>query len=221
MLTKQNYWNTPESVTSYIRQSEEDSVMLASYLVKALEKLINKGYTLKTDLLLDLACGPGIITNLMIETFGFKGAHVIDLSEPMLDVVPWYVDLEKVKTSMQKGDLTDCIFKLSDNVVDISMSFLSLSYLPALDNVFKESARVLKQNGILMFDLSIHNESKPEIIPFLEPGWPITCYAFPFDSVLSLAKGYGFTLEIKDPLGTFPGIVDINVIHHILAFRKL
>ena len=220
MPIKENYWSTPQKVASYIAESKDYYEEIGEYFIDLVRNLVKKDYPLGTDFLIDLGCGPGIFSDILIKAFNFKRLHAIDISEAMLDVVPWYVDLEKTKTSMQRADLSKCRFAVDNNVANFIVSSATMSYVDSITNVFAESARVLKENGLFLFDASIHHENSLAPGCCKGNGWPMTAYAHSFRLIMQVSESFNLKLVSKNSVASSHGFRDVRAEHVVLIFKK-
>jgi ubiquinone/menaquinone biosynthesis C-methylase UbiE len=116
---------------------------------------IDKSNLPKKSKILDIGCGAGFAVNEVIKR-GYK-AFGIDYSFKMLEVSKKTSSIHiGHKPVFTQADLESLPFKNSSFDVVICMGVAT--YLSALDNAFKEFARVLKSNGILV--LSIVNKAR-------------------------------------------------------------
>ncbi len=220
MTTKENYWSTPKMVDKYIAETREDYRNGTSYLLGLLQDIIKNGYSLERDFLVDLGCGPGIFSDILIRTFGFKRLHAIDISQAMLDVLPWYVDLEKTKTSMQRADLTNCRFAVENNTTNLVVSSAAIPYVKSVTTVLTESARILKKGGLLLFDASIHQDKDIDVSRCNDAGWPMTGYSHSLSLVMQTAKTVSLNCILRSALVPSVGFTNVRSEHVVFLFNK-
>jgi len=97
---------------------------------------------------LDAGCGPGLYAELLLE----KGATVT-----AIDISPKMIDLTKQRlgkrASIRLANLEEPLDFLSDKSIDVILSSLVLDYVKNWDRLFLEFARVLRDDGALIFSI--------------------------------------------------------------------
>ena len=104
---------------------------------------ILKGLDLSGKKVLDLGCGSGRYTKILLN----KGARVwaSDPSERMLEIAR----MENKKAIFKKGTASRIPFK--SNFFDVIVAGLCLDHVKDSDKAFKEANRVLRKDGIFIF----------------------------------------------------------------------
>lgn len=220
MSTNENYWSTPLKVQDYIQEISDEVIAYSAFFIRLVEKLIRDEKNFGRDLFIDLGCGPGITSATICEYFSFRELLAVDLSQAMLDVVPLYVDTEKTIANTQCGDLAASAFDAKDNTADLIISSSSLSYVKTLVNVLKESARVLKTGGLLLFDSLIHSEPIFQSIVCEDREAPMTTYAHSSRFLLFTANSLGLKTILNQEVGIVPDYTNIQTFRSIFAFKK-
>ena len=99
---------------------------------------------------LDAGCGPGVYAAWLLE----RGAEVIGV-----DVSPKMVEFARKRlgdrAEFRVANLTDRLDFIGDKSIDIVLSSLVLNYILDWSAVFREFARVLRNDGVLVF--SVHH----------------------------------------------------------------
>ncbi len=97
---------------------------------------------------LDAGCGPGLYAEILLE----KGATVT-----AIDISPKMIDLAKQRlgkrASIRLANLEEPLDFLSDKSIDVILSSLVLDYVKNWDRLFLEFARVLRDDGALIFSI--------------------------------------------------------------------
>ncbi|MBS3159188.1 class I SAM-dependent methyltransferase [Candidatus Woesearchaeota archaeon] len=106
------------------------------------------------DVLLDLASGPARISQ---DIMGFKQGVALDSSMPMLDIARQLLD--KKRWIILEGDAFDLGFE--DNLFDMIYSFRFIRHFKRerREELYKGLFRILKPNGILIFDAVNYNKA--------------------------------------------------------------
>lgn len=114
--------------------------------------LLNSGIENKKELkILDVATGPGRLAFYLEDHLRDAKITGVDINENMLKRAREIAGAKKVNISFIKGDIYHFPFKKEqfDAVVGLRFSM----HLPDIDSLIKEFARVLKTDGILIFDI--------------------------------------------------------------------
>jgi len=97
---------------------------------------------------LDAGCGPGLYAEILLE----KGATV-----SAIDISPKMIDLAKQRlgkrASIHLANLEEPLDFLSDKSIDVILSSLVLDYVKNWDRLFLEFARILRDDGALIFSI--------------------------------------------------------------------
>lgn len=203
-------WFTKEGVDHYLEIEKENRMSTNGESFWELFMRFTEKHGLPGNtLMLDIGCGPGIVASDFIKKFAFKSLLAIDLSEPMLDCVPWYVDLETVRTTFQKADITKCRFDAHDASADLALSCRTLVYANSIENVFTETARVLKPGGLFAFNCFIHRQNFTETHFCERARYPMDTYAHSLKRIKELMALYGFKpleerVELRSEMTSIP-----------------
>ena len=153
----------PDQVAAYTRAGREDGVMAPVYLFHAANacEVIRPG-----DTVVDLACGPGTQLAMVARLNPESRFLGVDLSDEMLTRARNYAAQQMLENiEFHKGDVSALDF-LGDASVDALISSMALHHLPdeaALEQTFREVARVLKPGGgVYLVDFG-HLKSKKSI----------------------------------------------------------
>lgn len=121
--------------------------------VDYIEKIIEKEGT-KVQNILELACGTGNLTiPLTKKNYDIAG---IDISEEMLGVAREKAEKEGVELVLLQQDIAELDFDITnlDCVLCACDGFNYITYDEDLENVFKKTYELLKENGLFIFDIS-------------------------------------------------------------------
>ncbi len=121
--------------------------------VEYIEKIIEKEGT-KVQNILELACGTGNLTiPLTKKNYDIAG---IDISEEMLGVAREKAEKEGVELVLLQQDIAELDFDITnlDCVLCACDGFNYITYDEDLENIFKKTYELLKENGLFIFDIS-------------------------------------------------------------------
>lgn len=121
--------------------------------VEYIEEIIKKEGT-KVQNILELACGTGNLTiPLTKKKYDIAG---IDISEEMLGVAREKAEKEGVELVLLQQDIAELDFDITnlDCVLCACDGFNYITYDEDLENVFKKTYELLKENGLFIFDIS-------------------------------------------------------------------
>lgn len=121
--------------------------------VEYIEKIIEEEGT-KVQNILELACGTGNLTiPLTKKNYDIAG---IDISEEMLGVAREKAEKEGVELVLLQQDIAELDFDITnlDCVLCACDGFNYITYDEDLENVFKKTYELLKENGLFIFDIS-------------------------------------------------------------------
>ena len=168
-MKSNSYWHNHEKANQYISRLQEPGKNMHDIICGFLKEItirsfsdpqINPG----NNLLIDIGCGPGSVSAQFIEALGFKEFLAVDISNAMLDNVPGYVDIEKVRTTFQKADMNKDQLKASDQSANMVLSAQMIFYLADIENFFREVVRVLKPGGLFALSCLVHTQTTPRSI---------------------------------------------------------
>lgn len=164
---------------------------------------------------LDAGCGPGVYSEWLAD----RGAEVVafDVNEKMVQLAR-----ERLGTKVRvvQADLGMPLGFLADASFDIVLSALVLNYVRDWGAVFRESYRVLRQGGLLIFsvdhpfaDPSIHNENErvnyfqTELVEYEWTGFGtpvrVPSYRRPLSAMINPPLEAGFALDrLLEPVPT-------------------
>lgn len=118
---------------------------------------------LKETKILCLACGGGQQAPIL-SALG-ADVTVLDISSLQLEQDKIVAKRENLSLKTEQGDMCD-LSQFKENTFDIIFCPVSVTYIPDVSPVFKESYRVLKHNGLFMF-----GTVNPYIYLFNEEKW--------------------------------------------------
>ena len=96
------------------------------------------------EVMVDIGCGDGTVTKQLAESIGAKEVFGIDISERSLDIAR----SKGIKTL--KLDINHETLPFPDNTIDVVTGIEIIEHLVNPDNFYKESYRILKDNGYLI-----------------------------------------------------------------------
>ena len=103
---------------------------------------------------LDLGCGDGALTQLVLDAHPSAEAVLLDFSEPMLERASERVEHLGARAALVRGDLNDptWIERLPDGRYDVVVSGLAIHHLPAQRKreLFAEVFRLLEPGGMFV-----------------------------------------------------------------------
>ena len=129
------------------------------FLLEAVEKVLQSaktGYETCPVYVLDLACGTGRLSKLIVEKWGGQvRIDMVDFNPHTLDIalknLIGYPQVSAICTDVNK------VCQLSENPYDIIICFELFHHLSDLDSVFSAITKVLSSGGILIGNV-FHNE---------------------------------------------------------------
>ena len=100
---------------------------------------------------LEIGCGRGIGTEIIVERFGAGEVHALDLDPHMIDIArKRLARFTGERLRLYVGDAEKV--EAADNSYDAVFDFGIVHHIPAWQNSLKEIARVLKPNGKFYFE---------------------------------------------------------------------
>lgn len=155
---------------------------------------------------LDLGCGTGLLTN-QIKKWG-GDVNGVDLSEEMIKIAKHNIN----NIDFQVSKSNDLPF--TDNEYDIIASSLVMHYVKDLRPSFQEMARVLNQNGELIFSMHHPFNESFNLEKFKKDGYPVVrpyfnnihyywrmcgaeflSFHHTFENIIKALKSSGFVLK--------------------------
>src|SRR5438552_19132897 len=137
----QSHWS------HYIKTSKRHS---SSAMITA-EHLIKMAGISKGSRILDLGCGHGRITELLVEKVPFLDVVGVDMTQPLLERFIVRSGANDSKIELICADITK--LPLDDNSFDAVVSSRVFQYLPNPLSGIREAARVLKPGGRLVVSI--------------------------------------------------------------------
>lgn len=113
-------------------------------LFRKVLKTLDEKLPSKREKMIDLGCGWGGLAKILGESLGFKEIYGIDLENERLSVAKTR-GLKIYKINMEEDS-----FPFPNDDFDLAISFGVLEYLTFLDNLIKETHRILKNTGMLL-----------------------------------------------------------------------
>lgn len=125
--------------------------------------------------LLDAACGPGRLSSYLKTCFPKAQITGVDINDNMLAAA------RKNKTRFVKGDLYNLPF--NNETFDVVCGLRFSMHMADLPTVLKELTRVVKKNGVLIFDIF----NKKSIL-LMKPG---DCHYYTLEEIKKMARNCG------------------------------
>lgn len=161
---------------------------------------------------LDAGCAAGWYTNWLVE----EGANVtaLDFSPNMIEMTKRRVGS---RAKVLRADLNEPLDFIADNSTDIVLSSLTLHYLKEWNAVMAEFARIIKQDGTLVFsvhhpfmDFHYFHRNNYFLTELLEDEWTtnkekvkVQFYRRPLCKIISPVIQAGFLIEeLAEPMPT-------------------
>lgn len=159
---KDKYWaKKTYGKVDPIEYEENRFVTSAGQLIDRLEKqsivdfLARNNSSKKRLRILDVATGTGRLAFYIEEHIKKADITAVDINENMLNRAKKIAVDKKSKVKFVLGDIYSLPF--SNNHFDAVVGLRFSMHLPGLDNVMKELSRVLKRDGLLIFDIFNYN----------------------------------------------------------------
>lgn len=127
-----------------IDEAEKESVykLLKKYIPKT-----NKG----TYRILDVATGPGRLAFYLEKHLPAADITGVDINDNMLEKARRFAQENKSKVKFVTGDIYKLPF--TDNQFDAVVGLRFSMHIPPIDKVIREFSRILKKDGVLIFDI--------------------------------------------------------------------
>jgi ubiquinone/menaquinone biosynthesis C-methylase UbiE len=119
-------------------------------IIQLLEKMNKIGVKLNYNAALDFGCGVGRVTQVLSNKF--ENVIGVDISDRMIEIANKYNTKSNVKYCVNQ---TDNLSLFKDEEFDLIYSNIVLQHIPKQLTILylKEFSRVLKKNGLLVFQL--------------------------------------------------------------------
>lgn len=128
-----------------------------------IQTLLDSGFSRDITTFIDLASGPGTSAATFLRCFNIKNLILVDASQDMVDFGINYIkevfSEDGVITTGFTSNLESETITLADSSVDFINCAYALCYLEKIDNFFSETARILRKDGYLTFNIEMHNEN--------------------------------------------------------------
>lgn len=115
------------------------------------------GQSFKDKILVDLGCGPGTSIKILSE-LQLKKYYGFDNSQPMLDIAKEY--LQGVNCELSNIDISKSKLPIENNSVDFVSICSVLCAIEDISFIFNEVTRILKSDGIILFNLILSTSVK-------------------------------------------------------------
>lgn len=192
MIGQKSLWNTSFGAEKYLKDCVKGSHnRITVRLQNMLQKEVAGNKVLGNELIVDLGCGPANCAKVFVDEYHFKNILAVDVSEAMLDIVPWNLDLETVRVTFQRDDLNTCKLKASDESADLVVAIRIGEYIQHINHLIAESARVLKPGGYLGLTALLHPNG-PDSYRIEDIGLPLDYFSQNLLKFTKLFKQKGF-----------------------------
>ena len=135
----------------------EDHAFLQKEIATRLSKKLDV-ITTKSDVILDLGAGTGLLSQQLEKRFGNSQIICLDFAQNSL----------KHNPASHKICANASHLPLADNSVDIVVSSLMMQWCPDLNQLFSEIHRVLKNDGLILF-----STFGPDTLKELKKSWSV------------------------------------------------
>ena len=157
----------------------------------------------KNGLLVDLGCGPGNSFLKMLKVLNFQKVLAVDGSPNMIkfidEEIDSYLDRGRVRLTLQVADLQQEKINTDSGSADLVSCFRTFYHLESLDNLLKEVGRILKPDGLFVFDAYNKDGTETVIKPSLE--YPFLNFLHPTNIVKEVAQSNGLDLLSAENIG--------------------
>ena len=145
--------------------------------------------------ILDIGCGGGIFTKLILEKYTKAKAWGIDISEVSIDYSKEFNSefIEDGRLELSIGNVADMPYE--NGFFDLIVSNASHFFWPDLPENLKEVSRVLAKGGVLCMTEGIHN-TDPDVIREYREQYPSMTIVSD-DAMISYMESAGLESEYK------------------------
>src|SRR5689334_9703036 len=138
-MRNKEFWSEEGHVINYLNCINGQSIFsVPNFLYNATKHVLPKDFYPEDSLVVDVGSGPANASNLFIERYGFKKLLAIDFSPAMFNLLPLYVDTEKVKVQTQQADVGVERFDADDKTASLVVCCSCMNYVPSVENIFNE-----------------------------------------------------------------------------------
>jgi len=178
---------------SWAARYDEDFEDFHSYVAhQKVAELVRASSTHSSPHILDLATGTGLVLEELSKTFDRATMTGLDASARMVDKA-----LGKYLTrDIRQCDIETPPLPVADKSADIVTCAGALSMIGNLDNVLKETKRVIKDDGLSVMSYLIRIDYRDELSILSENASAIQTYPRPSQELIEAVKRNGF-----EPLG--------------------
>ncbi|MBP5685352.1 MAG: class I SAM-dependent methyltransferase [Candidatus Methanomethylophilaceae archaeon] len=145
--------------------------------------------------ILDIGCGGGIFTKLILEKYPRAKAWGIDISEISIDYSKRFNSgfIDEGRLELCIGNVADMPYE--DGFFDLIVSNASHFFWPDLPENLKEVSRVLKKGGVLCLTVGIHT-TDPDVIKGYKEQYP-SMNIVSDDTLISYMESAGMESEYR------------------------
>ncbi|WP_199808529.1 class I SAM-dependent methyltransferase [Streptomyces sp. NRRL S-146] len=112
----------------------------------------------------EIGCGPGYGTKLILDRFGAARVDAVDLDPSMVAKARRRLARDAHRVRLAAGDATDlrAAFDAEDGTYDAAFDFAIIHHIPNWRSALAEAARVLKPGGLFIFEeVTAHALARP------------------------------------------------------------
>lgn len=187
---------------------QHESYAYTDDIISDVKGLLRKGKGLASDdkQFLDVGCGSGFLSGLVVDAALFESGEGIDISERQVEL--YNKKLNTLNFSAKVGDVAKMSF--NDEAFDMAGGYSVLHHFYDYFEVLDEVTRVLKPGGVLYFDFE-PNRSFKKLMEL-----PISLRKKFLDRA---PKGMDYTESVAEFHNNFAPGIDINELISYLSHR--
>jgi len=212
-----DFYNKPGMAEYYYNQVSLEGNLPTEILKGVVCNDLPKNLKPNGGLMIDLGCGPGNGIIDLVSVFNFKEIVAVDASTEMISLIEKKVDTKKVKLRTQLADLRHDNLDVASNSANMVISLCVMPYLDNIEKIFSEVGRTLKKDGLFIFNMKIHEETKVETLPvFGGPIIPVWFFIYHDYQIISLARKYNMSGITCIILNDEPRTWEVKSTKHLL-----
>ena len=174
----------------------------------------------KTDVLLDLGCGVGFSSQMVVKGFGISSCVLVDSSNEMIGYVnknssELFAPDVQIKTVL--SDLSCDKLDLPAQSIHIAMSLEAMKFLDGMGNVFKQTSRVLVPNYMFYGNVYLHEQGTMKSFPY---GDQLTGEVHSLRQFNSFVDSFGFDILKMKKNARIVDTCEVPIIQYDFVLRK-
>lgn len=134
-------WNSKAGAASYEQRTLECSRDIAQHLIFAAPQLAPGSHVL------DNACGTGIVTKELLNTYNDLHIDAVDFSDGMMDIINPMIQRQGWHHRVTTAKMNGIDLKFEDGIFDASFTNFAIFFFPDPNKGAKELYRTLKPGG--------------------------------------------------------------------------